>query len=447
MAADDFGVQMPYNMEAEQAVLGSVLIDPGLVSAIRGLVRPDDFYLPQHQAVCKVIYEQDAAGSRVDPLTVLDQLERDEVYDEAGGRNYLFQMAQAVPTTANVESYAGIVAWYSRARKAYDGATEISEAALARTLTPEELAAHAEKMLELADMGDDQEDGLEKFLASLGQKKPRILSGIPEIDRKTGGLRLPSLLTIGAAPGTGKTDIALQIALNLQRDPEAGKVVFFSVEMDSEQIYERVSSIMLQIDYGRFTDQDITPAAAEKIEPFVRSIKPWFRLYDDVDNINRMQGIVAKEKPSLVVIDYAQIVSTDGATESRRLEVDNIIRKCKAMAKRNRCCVILLSQLRKQERPGQKPNNDDLKETGAFVECSDYIFLLYRPFVYSRDPSEVHVAELFISKNKFGATGNVDLYFQGEFQRFIGVEDRFTEPPPASQADFEEIFTEGDVPW
>lgn len=451
MAADN--TPSIYSPDAEMAVLGSILIDPTLISAVRAIVNPDDFYLPQHKEICEIIFDLEGEGKNVDAILVANQLEWQGIFDEAGGRKYLFQIAQSVPSTANVVSYARIVAEKRRVRNAVSIAQSLASAGDASHI--DDLRGMALQLDEaLAEPEANDSNCFDNFIAGLGKKKPRILTGLSDVDRMIGGLRIPSLSCVGATPGSGKTTFALNIALNNLRGSR--KVTFFSVEMDTDQINERISSCIERIDYDRFTRQDVTQEAARKAERAINSIRDRFVLYDDVDDIERMQSIVKAVKPTLVVIDYMQIVRTSKSTDSRRLEVDHIIRECKMMAKRNNCHVMMLSQLRKSERPGAKPNNEDLKETGAFLECSDYVFLLHRPFLTTRDPADVHAATVCVSKNKFGAIGDRELYFEGEFQRFRCLNENAPEPPPmpepkrlppASQPDFEEIVTGDDLPF
>ena len=450
-----------YSMESEQAVLGSMLIDNGCITAVRAIVKPDTFYLPQHREICDVIFELELTDGKADPLTVLDQAMRCEnfrdLYDEAGARNYLYQLAQMVPSTANVVSYAQIVARKAQVRDAATRASELLEAASAGQDISACRAA-AEGILEALEEPEQREDPILKFIRTVGQPQPRILTGYGDIDRTTGGLRVPSLSCIGARTRVGKTAFALNIALrNIHANPE-GCVVFFTLEMTTDQIMERASCITKHINYQWYSSQ----AKGHKADQYVEQAQACgyellgkLKLYEDVYDVEQQAAIVAQIKPALVVVDYLQIVQTGRKTQDRRNEIDYICRCYKRMAKRNGCHVMMLSQMTRGLDETARPTISMLKESGAIEAESDYIYLLHRPKINSDIVEERGETTIYLDKNKFGGTGKVDLWLEGEHQRFVELDKRGEAPPPPlprqqteiQHSDFIEITDTGDLPF
>lgn len=429
-------LSLPYSMGAEEAVLGSMLIDNGCITAVRAIVKPEMFYLPQHREICDVIFELEATDGKADALTVLDQAMRREAFrelsEEVGARNYLYQLAQAVPSTANVESYAGIVAEKARARDAVVRAEELQGMAQTGQGAPE-LRCKAEEILEALEEPDQRENPILKFIRTVGQPQPRIMTGYGDIDRTTGGLRVPSVSCIGARTRVGKTSFALNIVLRNILARADDRVVFFTLEMTTDQLLERATCILEGINYQWYSSL----AQGPKAERYIQQAKDCAnrllgKLYlydgDDANDVERQAAIVARVKPSLVVVDYLQIVQTAKKTQDRRNEIDYICRCYKRMALRNNCHVMMLSQMNRGATDGDRPVISQLKESGAIEAESDYIYLLHRPKINSDIAAERGETTIYLEKNKFGGTGKVELWLEGEHQRFVEVDGRRSVP-------------------
>jgi len=454
-----------FSMEAEQAVLGSMLIDNGCITTVRAIVKPEMFHLPQHQEICDVIFDLDITDGKADALTVLDQAKSCKVFrglfDEAGAREYLFQLAKSVPTTVNVESYAQIVARKARARDAATRAAGLLQAASTGQDMPT-LRSEAEGLLGALEEPERRENPLRKFLRELGEQEPRILTGYNTIDRVTGGLRIPSLSSVGARPRIGKTAFALNIMLRHMNANPGHRVLLFSLEMTEKQIIERVTCILASINYQWYNSQERRGAVAEQNMRSARQCvedllaRDQFEVYEDVNQVEHMAAIVARMKPALVVVDYLQKVRTAKTTQDRRNEIDHVCGEFKNMALRNNCHVMMLSQLSRWQgmTDVSRPYIHQLKESGAIEAESDYIFMLHRPGVNSEIEEEREETKIYLDKDKFGETGVVDLCFQGEYQRFLEADKRGAAPPPplARQteiwhSDFVEIAGAEDMPF
>ena len=278
------------------------------------------------------------------------------------------------------------------------------------------------------------------FLQNVGKPQQRILVGFRDIDNITGGLRVPSVSIIGAAPSTGKTALALNITLR-QDQP----VLFFSLEMSAHMIFERIASCKGSINYQKFSNQTLTGQDVERAQQIVREVSQRVRVFDDVFEVERHAAIVASEKPALVVVDYLQKVRTVGRSMDRRGEVEMISGMYKQMALRNNCHIMLLSQLRRVDNRGTMPSMSDLKESGALEADGDVVMLLHRPHVSDKTKDRKETT-LLIDKNKFGDVGPVSLCFQGEYQRFTLLDRTHTAPAlPAPK--FVSALTGEDLPF
>lgn len=263
-----------------------------------------------------------------------------------------------------------------------------------------------------------------EYTSNLGKKEPRIYTGFSIMDKVLGGFRPGTVCHIGARPSTGKTTFAINIA---QRQVHK-KVLFFSLEMSSEMIFDRYASNFAEIDYSLFTSQELAGEDIEKIKnlfSFVESRKNFFVL-DDVYNIESIVSATLKIKPDLVVIDYIQKVGTLKKIPVMRERIEHISGELKKLAKESGSVIICLSQL---SRDGQDaPTMSNLKESGALEADGDYIIILHRPFVLEKrvdiNPEETDV---LIDKNKFGETGIIKMMFKGKYQRFLEVDQRYCE--------------------
>jgi len=311
---------MPFSMEAEQAVLGSVLIDPACMSLVQVILRPEHFYLPQHKAIYGVMVEIEAVGGKIDPLLVLDRLQKQEEYDEAGGRNYLFQMAQAVPSTANVESYARIVREKFYMRTLISVSQEIIQSASAEAESADLLLDAAEQKIYDIRQGrvqsgatrlkdiivNDVYDTLAKMTSPEAEQYKGYTTGFGELDDCLTGLNRSDLILIGARPAVGKTSVALRLARNIAVHARK-RVLFFTLEMTRAQVAQRVLSMEALVPGYKMRTGTFDQAQWKKIADAVGSLNDCDLWFDDTSSLTvpeikartrRLKGV------DCVVIDH-----------------------------------------------------------------------------------------------------------------------------------------------
>ena len=344
----DPNIQMPFSIEAEQAVLGSVLIDPGCMSAAQVILRPEHFYLPQHQSIFSAMVEIETTGGKIDPLIVLERLKRDEVYDDAGGRNYLFQMAQAVPSTQNIESYAQIVREKFYARRLITVSQEVIQAASAETESADVLLDSAEQKIYEIRQGrstagpsrlrdiivNDVYDHLQKMTSPDKEQYQGFKTGFSELDDCLSGFNRADLVLIGARPAMGKTSVALRIAQQIAQHG-GRKVLFFTLEMTKAQVAQRVLSMESLVPGYKFRSGQFDQNEWRQIGDAVGRLNDCELWFDDTSSITvpeikararRLKGV------DCVVIDYLGLIQGAKRTENRVQEVSEITRNLKMMA-------------------------------------------------------------------------------------------------------------------
>jgi len=434
-------INMPFSMEAEQAVLGSILIDPGCMSAAQVILRPEHFYLPQHQSIFGVMVEIESQGGKIDPLIVLDRLKRDEVYDDAGGRNYLFQMAQAVPSTANIESYAQIVREKFYARRLISVSQEIIQAASSEAESADVLLDAAEQKIYEIRQGktqagpsrlrdiivNDVYDHLAKMTSTDKEQYMGFKTGFTELDDCLTGFNRADLVLIGARPAMGKTSVAVRIAQQIAMQG-GKKVLFFTLEMTKKQVAERVLSMESLVSGYKFRSGQFDQDEWRKIGDAVGRLNDCELWFDDTSSITvpeikararRLKGV------DCVVIDYLGLLQGAKRTENRVQEVSEITRSLKMMAKDLNIPVICCAQLsRATEGRGKshRPQLSDLRESGSIEQDADVVLMLYREDYYKNegddasvvDLPEANTMEIIVAKNRHGFTKTVEFIWDGE---------------------------------
>lgn len=448
MQYDAFAVQqVPFSAEAEQSVLGSILIDPKSIDTVNTILQADHFYLPQHKAIFAVMQDMSTKGDAIDAITVLETLKKDGVYDEAGGKSYLMQLAQSVPSSANVASYANIVKDKFLTRSLLTAArsivTDIEEGASdVGTLldTAEQRiydirqgrdvtglkhireVIHGETILRIDALGDP-----EKRDQYIG-----IPTGISMLDKMITGLNRSDLIILGARPGMGKTSFALNIARNVAIK-ERKTVCFFSLEMSRDQLAQRLLSAEACIKSDKLRTGNIAD-------------NEWTRLVQATEILSRANiyvdetpGITVPEMKAkvrrlgnadLIIVDYLGLMEPSNKRIDNRVQaVTEITRNLKLMAKEINIPVLVCSQLRRPnaaEKESNKPSLTSLRDSGSIEQDADIVLFLHREDYYrNTDPEkqlDEHKAVCIVAKNRHGEIGDVPLYWDGQFTRFTSVQ-------------------------
>ena len=433
--------QAPQALEAEQSVLGSMLIDERCVPDVIGILRPEEFYLRQNREIYETIYTMFNFSERIDPVTVLDKMKERGVYDEQRSYDYIAQLLQITPTAANVKQYCAIVHDKALMRDLSTAADEINDMVYDGSGTAQDMLEAAEKKvfsLRRENSGDSLQhigkvlvnvyDRLEE-LAQSDSTIPGLSTGLFDLDRKISGLNKSDLLLIAARPGMGKTSLALNIALNVAKKyPKT--VAFFSLEMSREQLALRLLSNESFLDNqklvtGQLTDEDwgkLSIASSALSQTDIRvDDNPSITVAEMNAKCRRLDNL------GLVLIDYLQLMTAaaPGKTGENRVNVvSEISRALKIMAKELNVPVICLSQLSRanESRTNKRPMLSDLRESGAIEQDADSVMFIYRDDYYNENSEEKNVAECIVAKNRHGETGTVKLQWLPQFTTFSNLE-------------------------
>ncbi len=439
------GRQMPQSLEAEQSVLGSMLIDSRCIPDVIGLLKPEDFYLQQNREIYETIYAMFNFSQAVDPVTVLSTMQERGVWQEAT-TNYIKQLMEITPTTTNVLRYAEIVRDKAMLRSLAAAATDIFNTVYDGVGTPAEILESAEKKIFALRKGDRGEslqhigmvlhrvyDHLTELSAS-DSAIPGLSTGLMDLDKKINGLNRSDLLLIAARPAMGKTSFALNIALNVAKKYKSC-VAFFSLEMSREQLAMRLLAGESFVDSQKMATGKLEDEEWAKLAMASASLSQTDIRVDDNPSITvaEMNAKLRRvENLGLVVIDYLQLMTGSGygkGGENRVNVVSEISRSLKIMAKELNVPVICLSQLSRanESRTDKRPILSDLRESGAIEQDADEVLFLYRDDYYNEDSPEKNVAECIVSKNRHGETGTVKLQWLPQYTTFADREWRHQE--------------------
>lgn len=436
-------MNMPYSLEAEQAILGAILIEPEAITRAIPLVKPDFFYLPQHKAIFGSMISLDTLGTEIDPLLVLEALRKDGFFDDAEGKNYLYQLSKSVPTSANIELYCKIVRDKFYIRTLITASREIVETATQANADADLLLDSAEQKIydirrgkggsplqRLSDLiSEEVFHRLGELATDTSAESKPIKSGLSDLDNIISGFNKSDLVIIGARPGVGKTSIALNIAKNIGMTGK--RVAFFSLEMSNMQIAQRVLATEARVVSEKLQSGNLTPDDWVKLTSALAYLKDCELYFDETANITvpDIKAKVRRQKNiDCVFIDYLGLIASAKRTENKVQEIADITRDLKLMAKDLKIPVICCAQLSrgpeaKSGRTSRKPLLSDLRDSGSIEQDADIVLLLYREGYYKNEkenPDEIRVdtAELDVAKNRHGPTGNVHLTWNAEYTLF-----------------------------
>ncbi len=448
----DFSTEAVYSLEAEQAVLGSILMDPACISQVQVILNAENFYLPQHQAIYTAMATLDATGGKLDPLIILESLVKDKVYDSAAGKNYLFQLAQVVPSTQNVESYAKIVKekFYIRSliqvsRETIDDATSMDQSA------DELLEAAEQKIYNIrqgkktnapSKIGDIIVGDVYTTLQQLTSPEKDLYKGYPtgfsDLDKVLTGLHKSDLILIGARPAMGKTSFALNLARNVAVCGNR-KVLMFSLEMTKEQLAMRVLSTEARVNSAKMRTGELDDEDWQRLGLATYALSKVELYFDDTSSITvpEIKARVRRLKDvECVIIDYLGLIRPAGRVENRVQAVSEITRELKLMAKDLSIPVIVCAQLSRgtEGRGGShRPQLADLRESGSIEQDADIVLMLYRPDYYAGEKEDdeaednqkqeiANKAEIIVAKNRHGPTDTVEMVWDADHTMFMGLE-------------------------
>ncbi|WP_018984181.1 replicative DNA helicase [Salinimonas chungwhensis] len=439
----------PHSIEAEQSVLGSMLIDRDSWDKVAEVVGETDFYNRSHQIIFRAILRLLGRNEPVDLITVSEELEQHDELEDAGGFAYLGELAKNTPSSANVVTYAKIISERAITRELIGVAHDIAEIGY----NPEgresaDILDYAEsKVFEIAEKRTGESEGPQGVDAVLGKTIDRlealiktnkevtgVTTGFTDLDKKTSGLQPSDLIIVAARPSMGKTTFAMNLCENAMMAEEK-PVLVFSLEMPSEQIMMRMLASLSRVDQTKIRTAQLDDEDWARISNTMAMLKDKDRLFvDDSSGLTPMDvrsraRKVAREHGglSLIMIDYLQLMRVPSLSENRTLEIAEISRSLKALAKELEVPVVALSQLNRslEQRADKRPVNSDLRESGSIEQDADLIMFIYRDEVYHENSEEKGIAEIIIGKQRNGPIGTSRLTFQGQFSRF----DNYAGPP------------------
>ncbi|MDE6593859.1 MAG: replicative DNA helicase [Oscillospiraceae bacterium] len=440
------GREMPHSTEAEQTVLGAVLLDPGLLSAALEHLKADSFYIPRHKQLFSILERFSVTGVQTDIITVLDEAVKEGVFEESSeGKEYLAGIMEGVPTLANIESYCKIVEEKYYLRTLAEAARVILQNAVESAEPAEVVLDAAEQMIYDIRQGREVNglvradevlletyDRLNRISGADKDKYLGAKTGYSGLDKVINGLNKSDLIILAARPAMGKSSFALNIAANVCRRDPSKDVVIFSLEMSNEQLITRMLAAESLVENDRLLKGDIGEREWEKLAAGSDRIASMSLYLDDSAGITAVQ-MKAKlrrvKNLGLVIVDHLQLMNSGRRTENRVTEMSEITRQLKLMAKDLNVPVIALSQLSRavDSRPDKRPLLSDLRESGSIEQDADIVMFLYRDGYYNKESSEdINLAECIVAKNRHGETGTINLRWNGQYTLFIS-EDRRSE--------------------
>ena len=442
------GRQAPHDAAAEQAIIGSMLIDPACVPDVINKVRAEEFYIQTNREIFETIFSMFSFGKEIDPVTVMDQMKVRGVYREGTTQPYLMEVMNLTPTAANVLKYAAIVRDQALLRNLQKAADEIQSRVAEGTGEADSVLEAAERKIYQLRQGRNV-GGLQPVsmviqrvysalsdAAVNGGGIPGLSTGMPDLDQVTMGLKKGELILIAARPGQGKTSMALNLARYIG-EHSGQTVAVFSLEMSREELVQRLLSSAAMVDGKKLAMGRLSPSEWDRVVAAAAQLSKTDIRVDDNSTLSvadmnaqcRRLGNLG-----LVVIDYLQLMQTSGsgrsyASESRTQAVSDMSRMLKIMAKELNVPVICLSQLNRanEGRTNKRPMLSDLRESGSIEQDADIVIALYRDGYYNKETENPNLAEAIVLKNRHGETKTVELMWMPEYTSFASIEKRHDE--------------------
>ena len=451
MEAPDYTNDSVFSLEAEQAVLGSILIDPACMSQVQVYLNADHFFLPQHRAIFNAMASIEATGGKIDPLIVLNILVGDKVYDTAAGKNYLFQLAEAVPSATNVESYSKIVRDKYYIRSLINASRETIDSANTQEAPVDDLLDSAEQKIYNIRQGrytggpsklgdiivNDVYTTLQHLTSPEKEQYKGYSTGFADLDKVMTGLHKSDLILIGARPAMGKTSFALNLSRNVAVIGKK-KVLMFSLEMTKEQLAMRVLATEARVNSAKMRTGELDGEDWQRLGMATSALNSAELYFDDTSSITvaEMKARARRLKNvDCIVVDYLGLIRPAGRTENRVQAVSEITRELKILAKDLSVPVVVCSQLSRgtEGRGGShRPQLSDLRESGSIEQDADIVLMLYRPDYYADEKDNAdsednegelaNQVEVIVAKNRHGPTETVRMVWDAEHTMFMGLE-------------------------
>jgi len=430
----------PHSLEAEQSVLGAMILDKEAINTAIEIIRPDDFYKEANKEIFEAILILFNKNEPVDLITLSEELKRRGTLENTGGVTYLANLSSGVATTANVKYYCKIVEEKSILRRLIKSCDDVIVKSYENSDEVNAIIENAEKAIFDITQGRHREGFSplnEVLLSSFSQIEERaanqgtltgLTTGFIDLDNKLSGLQKSDLILLAARPSMGKTAISVNIVTNAALKANA-KVAVFSLEMSKEQLVQRMISATAHVDLQKIISGRLSEEEWIQVINAMGPLSQAEIFIDDTAGISLMEmkakcrRLKIEKGLDLVMIDYLQLMQLDGRQESRQQEISAISRGLKALAKEMECPVIALSQLSRapELRTDHRPILSDLRESGAIEQDADVVLFLYRDEYYHEDSEKKNIGEVIIAKHRNGPTGSLELVFKKEFTKFVNM--------------------------
>jgi replicative DNA helicase len=433
----------PQNVEAEEALLGAILIDPDAIIRVATIIKPEDFYREKHGWIYDTALTLHERREPIDLLTVCDELERREQLDQVGGTNFITTLVNVVPTSIHAEHYARIVERTATRRRLIDAAGQIAALAYQEADDVDEVVDRAEQILfgvserrisrelvPIKQVLSDYYDRVEYLTRHRGEMIG-IPTGFSDMDKLLGGLQRSDMVILAARPSVGKTALALSFAHNAAKKYDQ-RVAFFSLEMSNEQVVQRLISAETGINAQRLRRGEIEQDEWGRFAKATSDLAESHFYIDDTPGVSALElrtkarRLHAEVGVDLIVVDYLQLMRGDYRAENRVQEISSISRALKALARELNVPVLALSQLSRgvESRTDKRPVLSDLRESGALEQDADVVMFIYRDEMYNENTERPNLADIMVAKHRNGPTGTVSLYFRKELAQFLEAEVR-----------------------
>jgi replicative DNA helicase len=429
----------PHNDDAEKSVLGSVLLDKDALYEVLEILKPEDFYSEMHKEIYSAVIELYRKSQPVDILTVSEELKKRKSLEMVGGRSYIALLSTVVPSTSNAGEYAKIIGEKAILRKLIGTASDIIEKGYQEKMDSAEVLDFAERgIFEIAQARQTKDFALIKDVlweniakidaaSKMEGNLTGLTTGFLDLDSRTSGLQKSDLIMLAARPAMGKTAFALNIAQQAAIKSKA-KVLIFSLEMSRDQLGQRMLSMESRIEMQKLKTGNLERKDWDQIHLALDTLSKTSIYIDDTPGItameikNKCRRLKAEKGLDLIVIDYLQLMSFEGRTESRQQEITALSRFLKLLAREMDCPVIVLSQLSRapEQRQDHRPILSDLRESGSIEQDADIVMFLYRDEYYNPETTDKpNICEVNIAKQRSGPTGTVELTWLGKYTRFV----------------------------
>ena len=427
----------PHSVESEQSILGSIILDKEAIITVAETIQPIDFYKEAHKIIYESMLKLNSNNEPIDLITLIEELRKEGHLDSIGGISYLTSLSTIVPTTSNVKYYANIVKEKSVMRQLIKASNEIINLGYDASTDVQEILDKAEKNIfdiSQEKSGDDiqpinvvLQDTFEMIekLCTDKSEVTGITTGFADLNKKINGLQRTDLILLAARPAMGKTAFSLNLVQNAALKGDAS-VAVFSLEMSKEQLVQRMLSAQSNVELSKIKTGNSGESDWPRIIDGMAVLSEANIFIDDTPGIkiseirSKCRRLKIEKGLDLILIDYLQLMEGEGKNENRQQEIAKISRSLKILAKELDCPVVALSQLSRSPelRKDHRPILSDLRESGSIEQDADIVMFLYRDEYYHDDSEKKNIGEVIIAKNRHGETGNVELVWFGQVQKF-----------------------------